>query len=243
MFHFGNLLSSYIDSNRFRRMRILSVALALVVAPVLLSAQWIHTGFQFAGSVTEITSILIPQGVSGDSIMFASAYGEGIGIFVTRDGGTSWVSQDSGLGTSAVNALIDCPNGSGGYDMFAGTYGEGIYRSTNNGKEWKSANSGIDNVYVNTMLAVTTSSKTYLFAGADAPAPGHTKPPRLYVSTDLGTSWVADTAGIDTPGANVFALAYVPLSATTGIFLWERISAAYSARRILGRPGSRWTAG
>lgn len=65
---------------------------------------------------------------------------------------------------------------SSGTNLFAGTYGNGVYLSTDEGLSWGQINSGLSNPYVSCLALLGTN----LFAGAGA---------GLFMSTDSGSSW------------------------------------------------------
>jgi len=65
------------------------------------------------------------------------------GIFLSTDNGMSWTQMNSGFETrNSVLALAVSPNGSGGTNIFAGTWA-GVFRSTDNGTNWTQCNNGI----------------------------------------------------------------------------------------------------
>lgn len=69
--------------------------------------------------------------------------------------------QTNGLPSGAVSSLAI--NSSG--HVFAGTYGNGVYRSTDNGNNWTQINTGLTNNYVRS-LAINSSG--YIFAGTSS---------------------------------------------------------------------------
>jgi photosystem II stability/assembly factor-like uncharacterized protein len=72
--------------------------------------------------------------------------------------------------------------------IFAGTYGNGLYRSTDNGVSWKEVNT--ENRYVRTFtLAVNGAT---IFAGTEGSG--------IFRSTDNGASWQALSGGLPPNG-------------------------------------------
>ena len=84
--------------------------------------------------------------------------------------------MNSGLTNYYVNTLAVSPNGAGGTNLFAGTYGGGVFLSTNNGVSWVNVNSGLTNTFVNAL----TIAGTTIFAGTDDGA---------FLSTNNGATW------------------------------------------------------
>jgi len=87
-----------------------------------------------------------------------------------------WSTVNSGLTNEYVNALAVIPNGTGGSNLFAGTYGGGVFLSTDNGASWVSVNSGLTNTFINAL----TVAGTTIFGGTNDGA---------FLSTNNGTTW------------------------------------------------------
>ena len=100
-------------------------------------------------------------------------------ILIKTNMAAHWVKVQNGY----IYCFAVCPNGSEGTYIFAGTYGEGIFLSTDGGTVWSSANNGLLNYNVRA-LAV---SSTNLFAGTDN---------GVFVSSDKGASWNSASNGI-----------------------------------------------
>jgi photosystem II stability/assembly factor-like uncharacterized protein len=62
--------------------------------------------------------------VSGTNL-FAGTAG---GVFLSTNNGISWTEVNTGLTNTDVRALATSPNGAGGTNLFAGTYGSGIFK-------------------------------------------------------------------------------------------------------------------
>ena len=108
-----------------------------------------------------------------------------------------------------------------GTNLFAGTFVNGVFQSTNNGTSWNAMNIGLTNTSV-WSLAV---SGTNLFAG--------TYDGGVFLSTNNGTSWTAVNNGLTytevlslaVSGTNLFAGTY-----GGGVFLSTNIVSAYDKR-------------
>jgi ligand-binding sensor domain-containing protein len=84
-----------------------------------------------------------------------------------------WVQTNGPYGKQVYSLAVS------GTNLFAGTFGDGVFLSTNNGTSWAAVNTGLTNSYVY-VLAV---SGTNLFAGAYQ---------RVFLSTNNGTSWTGN---------------------------------------------------
>ena len=103
-----------------------------------------------------------------------------------------WV-RTNGPSGGAVNCLAVSPNGAGGTNLLAGTFGGGIFLTSNNGTSWTAVNGGLTNTVV-WSLAPDLSGN--LFAGTNS---------GIFLSTNNGTSWTAVNSGLT--NTVVFALA------------------------------------
>lgn len=121
------------------------LALAFVLLPPYLSAQWVQTSAS-TGHIIECLA------VSGTNLFAGTAGG---GVFLSADSGTSWTAVNTGLTDNSVWDLAVS-----GTNLFAGTY-LGVFLSTTNGTSWTAASTGLTNTCV-TALAI---SGTNLFAG------------------------------------------------------------------------------
>jgi len=71
----------------------------------------------------------VPRGSGGHDILV----GTNGGIFRSTDDGVSWHAINNGVTNPSVYALTSGPNGSGGINLYAGTFLGNAYRSTDNG--------------------------------------------------------------------------------------------------------------
>ena len=106
-----------------------------------------------------------------------------------------------------------------GNNLFAGTFGDGIFISTNNGSSWSAVNTGLTNLNIQT-LAVNGAN---LFAG--------TRDGGVFLSADNGTHWTPRNNGLTTinvwcltaSGTNLFA------ATDAGVFLSSNNGTSWSA--------------
>lgn len=137
-----------------------------------------------------------------------------IGIFISRDGGTTWNSIIRGIPNfvfypdsddpffhafPAVNLFVIDPTTP--TTIYAGLQGMGIYKSLDRGSLWTPINTGLLDSISLSALEIDPQNPTILYAGfSDAFG--------VYKSTDGGTTWEAVSAGL--PDSYVAALALDP---------------------------------
>ena len=134
-----------------------------------------------------------------------------------------WIPTNGPYG-GHVNAFAVSPNGTGGTNLFAGTWG-GVFLSTNTGASWIEVNTGMTatSIYAFTVSPNGTGG-TNLFAGTWAEGD--------FLSTDNGTNWIAVNNGLANTFVNSLTFSGTNLFAGTaggGIFLSTN-------------NGTRWTA-
>jgi photosystem II stability/assembly factor-like uncharacterized protein len=123
-------------------------------------AQWIQTNGPYGAKIRTFA-------LSG-SKLFTGTSG---GVFSSTDNGKSW--SRSGLIDTSVTSIITV-----GSTLFAGTYGDGIFRSTNDGASWTPVDSGLGTA--NSYVTALGSSASNIYAGFDN---------GVFLSTDYGNSW------------------------------------------------------
>jgi len=153
-----------------------------------------------------MTASIVPTLTESGSNLFAGT--QGGGVFHSSNNGTSWEEINTGLPNSIVYDFASIPNGSGGTNLFAGTYG-GVFLSANNGITWEAANNGLTNHFVYT-LAV---SGTNIFTGHQASG-------GVFLSTNNGAEWIAVNNGLTNKNVQALAVSGTVLFAGTngGVF-------------------------
>jgi len=142
------------------------------------------------GLIREINgSDTILQYVGGmailDSRVFVADY-QGPSIYVSEDKGASWKVAGR---IDQTNAQVFPLCAQGGM-LYAGTYGQGIWRSTDEGKTWQQTVAGLTDTVVNDII----SSRSTLFAA--------TQDKGVFSSTDAGESWKPVNEGLLCPHVN-----------------------------------------
>jgi photosystem II stability/assembly factor-like uncharacterized protein len=113
---------------------------------------------------------------------------DGYGLRKSADGGTTW--EYTHLYANGFNAFaIDAAHPS---TLYAGT-DTGVVRSTDGGATWSTL--GLANANVN-LLATDPAQPNTLYAAAISVCPGTSGVPRLFKSTDGGTSWTSINRGL-----------------------------------------------
>jgi photosystem II stability/assembly factor-like uncharacterized protein len=150
---------------------------------------------------TYVTSIAISPNYATDSTVFAGTYG---GVYRSDDGGQNWIRTNRGLTDTPVFAIALSPNFKNASDssdrtVFAGTYGDGVFKSSNSGGSWAQVNSGLANLNIFSVVV----SPNYLI---DATIFVGTNGNGVYKSTDMAGSWAQ--SGL--PNASVFTVTLSP---------------------------------
>jgi photosystem II stability/assembly factor-like uncharacterized protein len=108
---------------------------------------------------------------SGNDIIIGASFG----VYYSSNNGISWENKDFGIDKSvAVFSLLKMDN-----NIFAGTYYDGIFLSSDSGNSWVQMNSGISDPRV---IQLNNIGNT-IFAGIVDTHPG------LYSTNDFGANW------------------------------------------------------
>ena len=116
------------------------------------------------------------------------------------------------IGTVDCFAVSPAADGTGGANLFAGTYGSGVFLSTNDGTSWTDVNSGLP---TNTNVSSFAVSGTNLFAGAFEDQ-NLGRPGGVFLSTDNGGNWTAVGNGLTNINVRALAISDTNLFAGTG---------------------------
>jgi hypothetical protein len=119
--------------------------------------------------------------------------------------------------TARVNtlAIIDS-------NIFAGTFGDGIFVSTDNGENWVSVSTGLQSKFIHTIFV----NDTNIFAGTETGAS---------VSTDFGLNWSTINSGLSSLGVWSFAASNSTIFAGTwrGVYTSNNNGTNWDARGLL----------
>jgi hypothetical protein len=175
-----------------RTLAITGLVILLAAMSDLSRAQWVPTNETTSESITSLA-------VSGSKLFAGTGSrfgGNGEGVFLSSDSGTSWTAVSAGLKydfyTGDVICLTETETG-----IFAGT-DSGVFRSTDNGTSWSAWSAGLPpDCYVTSIATIGTN----VFAAAA----GGGSTQEIFLSTDNGTSWTAIYSGLH--GVSAWALA------------------------------------
>jgi ligand-binding sensor domain-containing protein len=146
-------------------------------------AQWVPCN----GPSTESVTALLVTGSNSSSVLYA---GTPDGLYLSRDGGTTWQTANSGLTNTGINALVASTANSSPQMLFVGTDG-GISVSTDSGSAWLPDDADLVNANTDIQTLAfsdTNSSSPMLFAGTDGNG--------IYSSTNYGKSWIEASTGL-----------------------------------------------
>jgi ligand-binding sensor domain-containing protein len=140
--------------------RIALIAILFVCCTQNVSAQWVATNgpSNFKVECLDAVSGQVVAGLMG-------------GLFLTSDGGDSWVSVQSNLTSPYVQAIAIS-----GTNVYIGTNAKGVYVSINAGP-WTQINNGITNPSIFSF----TVNGSDIYAGSDG---------SIYHTSDEGANWV-----------------------------------------------------
>ncbi len=143
-------------------------------------------------------------------IMYAGSGGSG--VYLSIDGGVTWIPTNSGLNThiTAIALAQSNPN-----ILYAGTLTAGMYKSTNAGTNWVQINSGLTEYVIYGVQAIVVKSNDpntvvcCLFNGTSDATTG------VYKTTNGGVSWTGSTTGLINSMHNFLCLISNPGSPNT----------------------------
>ncbi len=117
------------------------------------AANWLSAS---SGLPDAALNVIVPDPIN----LFTLYLGTDVGVFVSNDIGQSWQAAADSF-TSAISSIaIDPTSG----NLYAGTFGDGVFASTDGGANWSDYNSGLTNGVVRA-LAIDAGSPPTLFAG------------------------------------------------------------------------------
>lgn len=125
-----------------------------------------------------------------------------LGVMWSKDGGKTWFSRNSGMGSLTVGRLIINPKNSA---ILLAATNNGIYRSSNFGSSWTQRIGGNFKDVV-----FSAGSPNTVFATASG---------LFYKSTDNGVTWTGITSGLPTSGISRGVIAVTPADTNYVYFL------------------------
>jgi len=126
----------------------------------------------------------------------------GLGVLWSTDGGSTWKSRNSGMGTVTVGRLIIDPVN---HNILIAATSNGIYRSTNYGNTWSQR---IGGNFKEIIFALGSSN--VVFASMNG---------GFYRSGDNGINWIKITNGLPTSGVSRGVIAVTPADTNYVYFL------------------------
>lgn len=151
---------------------------------------WNHTTGTEQLPTTNCSSVCIDY--TDDNILYlclgdADYYSTDYGIWKSTDGGNTWASSNSGIGTRmAVEILMDPTD----HLTLVAATSNGIYKTTNGGASW-TASSLSTGAYRDMKMKPGSTNTLYAVTGT-----------QFYYSTDFGSTWTQTTNGVTPPSGN-----------------------------------------
>ena len=153
-------------------------------------AQWVQTNGPHSGCVQCFA-------VAGANIFAGTQNLYGVyGVFRSTNNGISWAQ--TGLMNHNIWCLAVSPNGTGGTNLFAGTYGDGVFLSTNDGDSWNLVDNGLTDPDVRALVISGTNMFAWTFGDG------------VVLSTNNGANWTQTglhewVNALAISGTNIFA--------------------------------------
>ncbi len=141
---------------------------------------------QLVHSPANVNAVAIDQNSGSPSLI---VYAGGDGVWKSADFGSHWI--ELGL-TGGINSLSVDP--SNGLTVYAGSYTNGVYKTTNGGESWNPINNGISNYPFCKRCLVHPLRNTAVYAvvGANDLSPSH-----VFHSIDAGATWLEMSSGLN----------------------------------------------
>ena len=172
--------------------------------------------------VSDLSARSIAVDPASQKLLYGGVW-HGGGVFRSLDGGVKWSNFADGLPEDVeVYRLVIDPAGSG-KPVFACTFEDGLYHSTDQGASWRSA--GLNGQFLYDFALSSGASQRWYAA---------TSYRGLYLSKDYGVSWAVSHNGVSS--ANITGLASLPSQS-------DRIYAAVYGLGVMttSNEGQTWT--
>ncbi len=145
--------------------------------------------------------------ISGTKIFagVSSSSADNTGVFLSTNGGSSWLERNNGLNSLVVNTIAARDS-----SIFAATDTAGVFLSSNSGSNWTSINAGLTNKFVNTFKV----RGSHILAGTQD---------GIFLYSDSMNSWTNISANIPM-GTSVHSIEMMDgyLYAGTTSAVWRR---------------------
>ena len=163
--------------------------------------------------------LLVKQNNGAPSTIYVGDY---TGLFCSTDDGTNWTKLNNpptNASNPYITALALVTSDPATKYLFAGTWGEGVFRTSNDGAGWTECSTGLvqtwsDFVFVNTLV----SDGSDLYVGENIQGDFECG---VFESTDFGSSWVSRNTELKDRDVNALAVKESVLFAGTsqgGVF-------------------------
>ena len=138
------------------------------------------------------------------------------GIYISRNGGTSWQATNDSLSQDAnvTSIAIDPINNN---LVYVATTNHGLLKSTNGGQHWQSMEGGLPSIRPILSVAIQPNDVNTIFAGVERGS--------IFKSVDRGVSWNRSASGLN-PEASVSDIVFDPTNPGT-IYLADQLSGVY----------------
>ena len=105
-----------------------------------------NQGLSVAGAIPAVDTVAVDP--NDASVVLVGTAGNG--LFVSRDGGSTWSPSGSGVVGAVIDSIAFSRESS---TVIVGTHGDGVFRSTDLGATWSSSNPGFDASLVTAVVA------------------------------------------------------------------------------------------
>jgi photosystem II stability/assembly factor-like uncharacterized protein len=170
-----------------------------------------HIG-ALASPVPLVVAVVLSPDFAADGVIAAGTAEDG--VFVSTDGGLSWVGWNFGLLDHNIYAVAISPDFKRDNTLFVGTE-SGIFKSHTRGRSWSEVPFPMTAAPVLSLaLSPTYAADTTLYAGTAAHG--------LFLSVDAGASWQSLAPGTIMTAVNAIQVLTVP-SHTVVLLLEDRL--------------------
>jgi len=151
----------------------------------------------------------------------------GKGIYVSRDGGDTWISANDSL-TQDASVYWVAVDPQDSQIVYAATSNHGLIKTTDGGQNWMTVQDGLPQTGATT-VAINPADANVLLAGFERRA--------LYLSTDGGQTWAPSARGMN-PEAQITSIIFDPAGAGEVIYAADLFSGIYRSTN----GGQNWMA-